>query len=95
MAEARLALWEETVIPIGNNILSSIANWLAQSYNIPSLKIELDADSVSALLEKRQQMWQTVNNSNFLSTQEKRNEIGFDSNAQQSMNANFDQEINE
>jgi HK97 family phage portal protein len=83
MAEARLALWEETVIPIGNNILSSIANWLSQSYNIPSLKIELDVDSISALLEKRQQMWQTVNNSNFLSTQEKRNEIGFDSNPPQ------------
>ena len=86
MAEARLALWEETIVPIGNNILSSIANWLAMSYNLKTLNIKIDVDSISALSEKRQQMWQTVNNSNFLSNQEKRNEIGFSGSTQNKPN---------
>ncbi len=83
MSEARMTFWEDTVLPIANLILSSIAKWISQS-NHRNIIIEPDLDTISSLAEQRQKTWEVVNNSEFVSQEEKRESLGFDSKIKQS-----------
>jgi HK97 family phage portal protein len=75
MSEARLSFWEETVLPICKMILGELSEWLSKSYN-RNLIIEPDLDTISAISEKRQKIWETVNKSDFVSENEKRESLG-------------------
>ena len=77
VAEARLSFWEDTIIPLAKMIMSSFADWLSITDG-RKLIIEPDIDSINALTEKRQKVWDSVNNSNFVSNEEKRETLGFD-----------------
>lgn len=77
MSEARMLFWEDTVLPLANIILSSIANWISQADG-RKIIIEPDLDTISSLSEQRQKIWETVNNSDFVSDKEKRESLGFD-----------------
>ena len=79
MSEARMTFWEDTIIPLTNLILSSIAKWISQS-NGRNIILEPDLDAVASLAEQRQKTWETVNNSDFVSQEEKRESLGFDAN---------------
>ena len=76
VAEARLSFWEDTIIPLAKMIMSSFADWLSITDG-RKLIIEPDIDSINALTEKRQKVWDSVNNSNFVSNEEKRETLGF------------------
>ncbi len=76
MAEARILFWEDTVVPLANIILSSIANWISYSDG-RKIVIELDLDTISSLYGQRQKIWETVKNSDFVSDKEKRESLGF------------------
>ncbi len=76
VSEARLSFWEETIIPMAKMFFSSIANWLSYSDGRKIL-IEPDLDSISTLSAKRQKIWETMKNSNFVSEKEKRESLGF------------------
>ena len=56
--------------------MSSFADWLSITDG-RKLIIEPDIDSINALTEKRQKVWDSVNNSNFVSNEEKRETLGF------------------
>ena len=77
VSEARLSFWEDTAIPLAKMIMSSLADWLS-GFDGRKLIIEPDIDSINALSEKRQKVWESVNNSNFVSNEEKRETLGFD-----------------
>ena len=77
MSEARMTFWEDTVLPITNLILSSIAKWISQSNN-RNIVIEPDLDTISSLTEQRQKTWEVVNKSEFVSKEEKRESLGFE-----------------
>ena len=77
VSEARLSFWEDTAIPLAKMIMSSLADWLS-SFDGRKLIIEPDIDSIGALSEKRQKVWESVNNSSFVSNEEKRETLGFD-----------------
>ncbi len=77
MSEARLTFWEDTIIPMTKMILSSISKWLSQSFS-RDISIEPDLDTISSLAEQRQKTWETINKSNFVSNEEKRESLGFD-----------------
>ena len=77
VSEARLSFWEDTIIPLAKMIMSSFADWLSITDG-RKLIIEPDIDSINALAEKRQKVWDSVNNSNFVSNEEKRETLGFD-----------------
>ena len=77
MSEARMTFWEDTVLPITNLILSSIAKWISQSDG-RNIIIEPDLDTISSLSEQRQKTWEVINNSKFVSREEKRESLGFD-----------------
>lgn len=76
MSEARISLWEETILPLFSTIMSKISHAINIHEEI-NIQIKPDMDSISALTEKRYKMWEYLNNTNFLTEQEKRTMMGF------------------
>ncbi len=75
MQEARLALWEETIIPLLDKIADSLSNWL--SYWLKEdLIIEFNRDEISALTERRENLWSKISNVDFMTVNEKREFMG-------------------
>ena len=79
MAEARLTFWEDTIIPMTKMLLSSLSQWISQAFN-RNIIIEPDLDTISSLAEQRQKTWETLNKSDFVSNNEKRESLGFEGN---------------
>jgi hypothetical protein len=73
--EARLAFWEDTVLPLTNMILNDWNNWLAQPYGV---EIRANMDEIPAIAEKRQQLWQMADASNDLTINERRAMKGYE-----------------
>jgi HK97 family phage portal protein len=77
MQEARLALWEETIIPILDQISDGFSNWFSNLQN-KKILINFNKDHISALTEKRQNLWQKLNNVDFMTMNEKRSIAGLE-----------------
>jgi len=75
LAEARLSLWEQTILPMMDNVFSDLNCWLTPIFG-KNLVIEYDKDSVDALAMKREKAWNRVGNASFLSDEEKRELLG-------------------
>lgn len=59
VAEARLALYEETIIPYLSKVQSDINEWLVPMFG-DGLSIEFDIDSIPALSERRKKIYENV-----------------------------------
>lgn len=68
--EARLAFWEDTVIPIVETVKDELSNWLEAD-------IRPDLDQIPAIVEKRMQLWEMADNSPDLTINESRVLKGF------------------
>lgn len=77
MQEARLALWEETLIPLLDKIADSFSNWFSYLFN-EEILVDFDRDAISALTEKRENMWSKISACNFMTINEKRALVGLD-----------------
>ena len=75
LAEARVGLWEQTIIPQLDNILYHINNWLVPYFG-DNLLLSYDKDEIPILHEKREKMWKYVENANFMTINEKRAAFG-------------------
>jgi hypothetical protein len=76
MEQARLAFYEETVLPQITRVISGIDHWLCPMYrDRPDL--DFDPDSISALTDKRQAQWTKIQTANFLTLNEKREAAGY------------------
>jgi len=75
-AEARLSLWEDTVIPMGRELVSALNSWLLPDFG-PGLQLDLQLDDVPALEPKRQRRFERIAAADFLSDAEKRETLGF------------------
>ena len=75
LAEARLSLWEQTVLPLMQNVIDGLNGWLSPLYP-GNLLLEYDQDAISALSLRREKMWQRVGEADFLSDEEKRQLVG-------------------
>lgn len=71
MQEARLALWEETIIPLLDKIADNLSNWLSIWYD-QDIIIDFDRDGISALSEKRKNSLDKISHANFMTLNEKR-----------------------
>lgn len=71
MQEARLGLWEETIIPLLDKLSDSFSNWFSNWLN-ENIIIDFDRDGISALSEKRKNNLDKISNSNFMTINEKR-----------------------
>ena len=59
MAEARLALWEETIIPLMRRVESDLNEWLMPQFS-DDLVLTYDYDSINALTERRRMVYDNV-----------------------------------
>lgn len=75
LAEARLALWEQTILPMVDALCDALNNWLVPQYG-GAWELRYDTDGISALAKRREQVWERVNNASFLSDEEKRQLVG-------------------
>ena len=76
MAEARLALWEQTIIPLLENTASALNNWLVPMFG-DNFTITYDKNAISALMARRESLWDSLKDVDFLSDEEKREMVGF------------------
>jgi HK97 family phage portal protein len=75
--EARLALYEDTVIPLLEELVGELNNWLTPRFG-EDLELRADWDQVSALAERRESKWARIGGADFLSLNEKRKELGWE-----------------
>lgn len=75
--QARLALWEDTIIPLLDSLVDELNAWLVPKFNEDGLKITYDADKISALEPRRREKWEAVRGADWLTINEKREETDF------------------
>ncbi len=75
--EARLALWEETIIPLLRNLRDEFNGWLVPMFG-ENMELDVDLDEVSALTLRREKKWKMVQEADFLTIDEKREAVGYD-----------------
>jgi phage portal protein BeeE len=73
--QSRLALWQDTVVP---TYISPMAAGLTACLCPYGAKISFDYDAIPALWEGRAKLGQTLSHVNFLTTDEKREILGFE-----------------
>ena len=75
LAEARLAMWEQTVIPMVKSFVESLNYWLAPQFD-RAVSIAYDLNNIPALAPRREALWKRVKDAEFLSDEEKRKVLG-------------------
>lgn len=73
--EARAAFYEETVLPLVDKVCDAISNWVQPTYE--GLRIGYDPDKVDALAPRREAVWKRVQDADFITTDEKREAVGY------------------
>jgi len=72
--EARLAFWEDTVIPLISMFSGDWNSWLAGPEDI---ELKPDYDQIPAIVDKRAVLWKSLQDADFLSVNEKREAAGY------------------
>lgn len=79
--EARLALFEETILPITDGFIQGINRWLSPAFNgengEQNLCLDYDKDSIDILVWKREQKYISLGTVNFITQNEKREAAGY------------------
>lgn len=86
LKEARLALWEQTILPTLRYVVGELNNWLVPMFD-GNLQLSYDEDAIPIHAEKRDALWQRISNADFLSDAEKRQLLGM-ADSQGGANAN-------
>lgn len=76
MQEARLALYEETVLPLLARVVAAFDHWLMPFYE-DDFYLDFDRDEVSALTNRRDVLWEKLKDADFLTVNEKRAALGY------------------
>ena len=76
MEQARIAFYEETIIPQLTKVVFSFDRWLCPMYE-DNPCLDFDIDSINALVEKRQTQWAKIDSASFLTQNEKRQAAGY------------------
>jgi HK97 family phage portal protein len=77
--EARLSMWEETIIPLIYHVRDELNNWLVPQFTgRTNQSIEVDAilDDVAALSLRSERRWERVSAATFMTINEKRTAVG-------------------
>lgn len=75
--EARLSLYEDTVMPIMDSAMGAINRWLAPAFG-ENLYLDYDRDDIEVLQWKREQRYTSLHTVNFLTQNEKREAVGYE-----------------
>lgn len=76
LQEARLSLWEQTVLPLVQRTAGALSGWLAPMFG-GNLEFAPDIESISALATRNQAIWDRVEKASFLTDNEKRAAVGY------------------
>jgi phage portal protein BeeE len=74
-AEARLAFWEDTILPLLDKLAQDWTNWLGEPFG---LELRPDLDQIPAIVDKRKTLWTMLDASPSLTTNEKREAMGYE-----------------
>ncbi|MBS0236698.1 MAG: phage portal protein [Proteobacteria bacterium] len=75
LAEARLALWEQTILPLVEHTIQAINHWLAPCFN-DGIQLSYDLEQVPAMIERREKLWKQLAAADFMTINEKRAAMG-------------------
>ncbi len=75
MQEARLALWEENIIPLLDKYSDALSHYLSYWYD-EDLRVDFDRESISVLTKRREDLWSKITNADFMTINEKRSFVG-------------------
>lgn len=75
LKEARIALWEQTIMPLLNNVTDALNNWLVPMFD-SNLSLSLDPEAIPIFAEKRDAYWERISSADFLTADEKRKLLG-------------------
>lgn len=76
MAEARLALYEDTVVPLMQQFVAELNRWLVPLFS-DDLRLGVDMDEIHPLTARRDQMWEKIGKADYLTLNEKREALGY------------------
>ncbi|MDR3156255.1 MAG: phage portal protein [Holosporaceae bacterium] len=74
--EARLHLWEDTILPLAESIRLEFSAWLSQKIS-RQVELAFNLDDVHALTLRREIIWNRISQADFLDDAEKRSLLGF------------------
>lgn len=74
--EARYHLWEDTILPLLDMITDEFNHWLVPHFD-KDLKLTHDLDAIPALALRRESTWKRLQEADFLTTNEKRENVGY------------------
>ncbi len=77
MAEARLSLWEDTLLPEVNMLRDELNNWLVPMFG-PGLRLSYNKSKIIALSVRREKIWYALSAATFLTVNEQREIAGFE-----------------
>jgi len=78
--EARLALYEETIIPLAKRVESDLNEWLAPAYG-EDISIQYDLEAIPAMTERRRRIYENVTSAvreGIISRNEARERLGLE-----------------
>jgi len=75
LKEARIALWEQTILPLVDNTLKHLNRWLQAIFE-KNFELTYNIDKIEALSSNRQSFWEKIDKINFITTEEKRSIAG-------------------
>lgn len=75
LAEARIALWEQTILPSLQHVIDALNLWLVPMFG-NDLELRYDPEAIPAISEKRDAAWDRIARAEFLSDDEKRKLLG-------------------
>ena len=76
-AQARLAFWEDTVLPTLDSLVAELNNWLVPKYKEKGLVITYETANISALEPRRKEKWDAIGKADWITPNEKRIATGF------------------
>jgi len=71
LSEARLSMWEETIIPMVENVLGALEKWLIPMYS-ENIGLYYEKNKITALSSRQESFWNKIANATFLSDKEKK-----------------------
>ena len=71
LTEARLSMWEETIIPMIDNVVDALNKWLVPMFD-DNIGLYYDKDKITALYSRQENYWNKIANANFLNDDEKK-----------------------
>ncbi len=73
--QARLALYDDAVLPLLEHVKDELNNWLVPIFG-DNLSLDYDRDAIEALAPRREKIWSRLTSADFMTVNEKRKAVG-------------------